>query len=367
MIVASRPKGGRATMQADVQSMEPMPQHHTLLFVPFFILINLLFFIATRSTASGKPKARMLSLDALVAERYDAMLAPFYWVVELFLPIMCISTISASQQANMAAFNVTSFDFMGLSAAKGSVLEVLIVMLFSLFVRGTSAWLQLVIPQRNAAYRWLCVSCMLSFRLLRINDLLSANDRLRFVRTTGKVLSQHDLTSTWCSFLLGWLLGMWQPTPKVRISDRLMIFTAIANPAISPMFGWCLTGDGTWLAVSSRLLILPSLLGFVTERLQRRVVKHVLASYIAKELALALPGAGDFARQPGAAGASAPGKGIGAWEAEPALPSRFQLCDFEPVCVLGFGGSAQVRLMRNQKLDNELQAVKSIFKSRAGR
>jgi len=52
---------------------------------------------------------------------------------------------------------------------------------------------------------------------------------------------------------------------------------------------------------------------------------------------------------------------------QPLSPPPLSLHDFEPVGVLGFGSSAQVRLMRNRRANGALHAVKSVFRTRGGK
>ena len=98
------------------------------------------------------------------------------------------------------------------------------------------------------------------------------------------------------------------------------------------------------------------------------MIKALLRNNVVNELALALPMDPTAGGAPSSAQISAPsGAPSGAEGALHAAAVALSLHDFEPIGVLGFGSSAQVRLMRNSARAGELHAVKSIFKRRGGK
>jgi serine/threonine protein kinase len=208
---------------------------------------------------------------------------------------------------------------------------------------------QQALPLRSqyAVLRAAYLSCSITYRITRIIHLLCAPDRDAFVQTTAALWQGNDFLSTWSCFGCGYVLGVLQPLspPAWRFTFSAL---GILLPMGPPLVGLVLTGDDSWATAAMRLMALPLLLGFLVELVQRKLIKQLLRSMVINELTVALPATEDTA-----------------------TPSLFSsaalsLTDFQPVAILGFGRTAQVRLMREKHGTQRLVALKSVFKVRHG-
>ena len=230
------------------------------------------------------------------------------------------------------------------------------VSLFVLSLRSTPA-------QVMAAYRGMYILSQIVFRSIRSYELLHAHDRYAFERAAGASLVGNAAMTTYTCFAMGWLIGMFQPPlpPAWRV---VWVLAALLVPLSPSAIAFCITGGGQWLDAAIRNMGVPTALGFLVELLQRHFVKALLRNTAHNEAALELP---QLLVLPGG-----PSERAGAGSAAPSAASTgeerpLSLTDFEPVGILGIGGSAQVRLMRNLRDGGELQALKSIYKTRDGR
>ena len=70
----------------------------------------------------------------------------------------------------------------------------------------------LTATQRMATYRNAVMASEVCFRVVRISDLLVAEDRANFVRTTAEgLMTRFDLPTQWSCFIAGWIIGLTQP------------------------------------------------------------------------------------------------------------------------------------------------------------
>jgi hypothetical protein len=142
-----------------------------------------------------------------------------------------------------------------------------------------------------AVYRAAYLAGDWSFRLCRVYDVFAAADRAAFVVATADGMRAHfDLATQWACFTLGWLVGFMQPSspPAWRICYFIL---ATASPLVPAFMGWLVSSRFDWLQIGLRVLLLPQVVGFTLEELQRCLVKKVLSSTIRNELAIALPSA----------------------------------------------------------------------------
>ena len=204
-------------------------------------------------------------------------------------------------------------------------------------------------------------SCVFCIRLCRVCDLLFARDAAALVRETATNLeTTYDVLSTWLCFMMGCIAGMLQPREPLAWRCFFVTFMPFSS-LLPPALGYGLSGEPDWLYAAVRKLCLPTLFGLLAEGLVRSLLKRVLAHGVRNEVAIALP-----AMTPPTDGT------VDRFAAAvPALASSdsqstHSLGDFDMLGVLGFGGSAQVRLVR-ERASGELRALKSVFKIRNGR
>lgn len=205
---------------------------------------------------------------------------------------------------------------------------------------------------RNRTIRVLLASGTVLFRLGRIFDVAAAPDQVAFTLEAASNLRQgpYDIVTTWISFVQGMVVGHVQPTGNASSVETLAFILVVSGSSVAPAaVAYLLCGVSEWLVAAMRVVLLPSMVGLLVETAQRRFFGLALAHSVRNEQAIALCVPASLASQGGSAAKSA----------EPTV------ADYEPVGVLGFGGSGQVRLVRNRS--GELVALKTIFKTRNGR
>lgn len=231
------------------------------------------------------------------------------------------------------------------------------VLLYVLSLRSTSA-------QLMVGYRGIYIVSQISFRSVRIYEMLLAHDRYAFGLDAAANLDAKAAVTTYTCFAMGWLIGMFQP-PRSLAWRVVWALAALLVPLSPPSIAFCITGGGQWLDAAIRIMGVPTALGFFVELVQRHFVKVLLRNAAHNEIALELP---QLPLQPGGhsersgAGSAALRAAASSGEKRP-----LSLADFEPVGILGIGGSGQVRLMRNLRDGGKLQALKSICKMRNGK
>ena len=299
-------------------------------------------------------------INLIVERRYQALISDIMPVVEILVVASISINLVVTQHMNwlsnstwLSNFNWNSGVWTSLAYVAFAVVS---LCAFVLLHRTTHA---LAGAERNLIYRFAWNVGNLAFRLSRLLDLLRAHDRILFVRSTAHMLSsEYALTTTWSCFFLGWVVSMMQESipsssPRPRVS--YLVASTILLPTVPPWVAYAVTSEHVLLLVTLKVSMVPMLVGVLLEQLQRRAVKHLLGQTVRNELALQLPPAARLHK----------GEALAAGEAP------FSLADFEPVGILGFGGSAQVRLMRCKERSSggsgKLVAIKSVFKKRGGR
>ena len=210
-------------------------------------------------------------------------------------------------------------------------------------------------------YRAFYIATQIGFRGLRIVDFLSAPDCTAFSRAAAGILEHHSSMTTYSCFVVGWLLGMMQPAHPLAWRVWWAIGSTSA-PLLPAAVGFLVTGELNWLSTCVRVILVPSALGFLIELLQRYFIKALLRRLASNEMVLLPQGS---VHLPAPLGGAVDGGAASSQQRSGSSQEPVSLRDFEPVGILGFGGSAQVRLVRNTR-DGELQALKSVFKTRTG-
>ena len=210
---------------------------------------------------------------------------------------------------------------------------------------------------RNHALRTFLVTGTLLFRLCRTLDLLSSADRAAFAHSTTEMLRKprYDIASTWCCFCQGLVCGHLHP-PTPVYSRFFFVLLVVGSVVIPPLVAYVLTGLHEWLVVVARQTLMPSVIGVLIETLHRRffLLEFTTAVRNQQAIALAVPRAGRrFAKAEGGDAANGFAQNDGQSVAE-----------FEPLAILGFGATGQVRLVRDKA--GKLRALKSVFKTRHG-
>lgn len=316
---------------------------------------------------------------AIIDLRYVELLSPSIWVLEAGCAIAAAVTLLSSQAAQDAwnelrgsscsADSIERTDSViagmlgwqhprsepAVSFYSTSILFVLYMLGFILcFYDITRHLLQLRLHQRAAYVRIVLLLVGIIFRVIRVMDVVLAEDRALFVQMTAETLRQYDFSITWSCFLNGWTVGLhrhpigfasWQTCASFLVGYVLL-------SAVPSVVGAMLTGDVSWLVIVLRITNLPMILGIGIEQIQRQFTKRLLRRTLDTEVVISPP----------AGGQSAVGELSTVGEPSAAI-SQVTLGDFEPIGVLGFGSSATVRLMRT-RASGELRALKSIFKTR---
>lgn len=324
---------------------------------------------------SSKPKKsrELRTVDEMATARYDAMIMPLHVLVQVLAAMAMFVRAVSVQTTNLRSTNLSMMGtdaITTLTVTGGTILATIL-----LLRRST---MSLTPVQCVAVYRAAYLAGDWSFRLCRVYDVFAAADRAAFVVATADGMRAHfDLATQWACFTLGWLVGFMQPSspPAWRICYFIL---ATASPLVPAFMGWLVSSRFDWLQIGLRVLLLPQVVGFALEELQRCLVKKGLSSTIRNELAIALPSAplasARRKRAPAKEGsrrrlATLPEKGEEVEDdgEDGPFAGLTTLATFEPLGVLGFGSSAQVRLMRDVDGGGELRAVKSIFKKRDGK
>ena len=295
---------------------------------------------AVRSSAAAT------TVDAMVCDRYDALLSPLHTMLEVLGCLGIMIRLVSTQSTNRAIFGKLA-DLHGWPYAVAGVGTVGTFLVLHKATRSLTA------TQRMATYRNAVMASEVCFRVVRISDLLVAEDRANFVRTTAEgLMTRFDLPTQWSCFIAGWIIGLTQPAAPLLTRVAFVVSVQVF-PVLPGLSGYLLTGQPEWLLASLRVLVLPALLGYLVELIQRTVLKGVLVGNVHNELAIGLP-----PTVTSSAITSGTGTGTG-------LPAPAQAAAYEPVGILGFGSSAQVRLMRHRDTGG-LFAMKSVFKVRGG-
>lgn len=353
------------------------------------------------------------SLDNLVHERYSVMMAPLLRGSVCVACFAFVVPLASKVSGNHEGSKEPLFEVLTLAT------YAVCIGMLSLLHRMVG---QVSVMARLPIYRTFVLGADVLFRCQRIGDLLKAPDRVAFIRTTADVVG-HDfsLPSVYSCLYLGYVMGLVRPTTLSGMV-AFMLF-GLVLPLAPPGLAYAITGERRWLVAVLRSVTLPTTLGILIESMQQRLICHLLEKTICTELALALPDApplgiaaddshapfapdslnasfegslsgsfsrGSFIRGGPRSSGSGDGDGEGSGDVGGSNDSshsgrsgkgcsfpeeggsysrrrdsdELTLSDFEPVGILGFGGSAQVRLMRNLKDGGTLQAVKSVFKRR---
>ena len=166
---------------------------------------------------------------------------------------------------------------------------------------------------------------------------------------------RYDIASTWCCFCQGLVCGHLHP-PTPVYSRFFFVLLVMGSVVIPPLVAYVLTGLHEWLVVVARQTLMPSVIGVLIETLHRRffLLEFTTAVRNQQAIALAVPRAGRrFAKAEGGDAANGFAQNDGQSVAE-----------FEPLAILGFGATGQVRLVRDKA--GKLRALKSVFKTRHG-
>ena len=305
-------------------------------------------------------KLEMQSIADMAIARYDTLLSPLHVVLLALAAVALAVRVTSVQYTNFSASGVVAPELSVLMAVTGSTILGTMVQIHS-FTKDLTA------TQRVAVYRVAYMAGDLCFRFTRICDLLAASNRALFVERTAEGLRAHmDWPTQWSCFLLGWLVGFMQPMSSATWRAVYLVL-AFLSPLLPGLVGWLVSSRIDWLQKSARLLFLSQGIGFLLELTQRTLLQKVLEGNFRLELAIALPSAPLVGMSSRAAAEFSNSGGGGPSAAEVAAQAPgFSLADLEPVGILGFGSTAQVRLMRDAGAGGKLHAVKSIFKTRNG-
>lgn len=277
-------------------------------------------------------------VDALVDRRYDGLLQPLHKGF-VFIGIVCIAVRSTSvSTSNSLAFGQET-------SIAAPTMVALAIFGFS-FVMTHFVTFAFDASRRVRAYRTCYLVGDIAFRFTRILDFFSAPDRAAFVRLTAATIAESNMSTYACLFS-GWVMGMLQPTdPLERLLFVILVLFSQLTPAT---IGSVVTGIDEWMVSTVRVIVLPTCIGYVLEGVQRHVVKRVLSSAVHNELAIGLPATPEGSVGRVLSGAAVPSDAAAAADASSGAASQLSLLDFEPVGVLGFGSSAQVRRMPNRR------------------
>ena len=317
--------------------------------VLFLVLLSVLVTHVTRERA--EPPTTLPAEDSTVAAladlRYTALLVPsslrvVYHILGAAICFNALYTASASREESHLYFRGVFVAF-AILATFGAI--------HWASASATTA------TQMMRLYRSACAATQICFRGQRIVDLLSAHDRASFVRVAGAVLDHHVSMTTYSCFMWGWLVGMIQPSRPLGWRIAWVLGMQLA-PLVPATVGLLATGEARWVEATFQVISIPSALGYIVTLVQSLFIKSLLRHTIRNELVMQLPHGQKHAE----ASALPPSRGGSSGRESP-----LSLSDFEPIGILGWGSSAQVRLMRNTRRGGQLQAVKSMFKTRGGR
>jgi hypothetical protein len=315
-----------------------------LALVFIFLSTFLPIFRSLRSSSSSS----FSTVDDIAENRYHKLVSQS---TTLRLAYNLLGTVAAFV-AWHSAFGKTTFD-------PGSLTLALYVSLQFLCLHRVSLAYQ---PEElMKVYRRFYTTSQIAFRGSRIMDMLRSSDLDEFVGNAGMALDQHSTMNILSCFVMGWLLGMMQP-PRPKGGRLAWVSALMFGPLFPPLLGFFVTINAHWLSAVFLYVFCPTAMGFLVELLQRYFVIELLRLRVQDELALQLPTAGQIDTKTGLHATSGDG---GTTRSSSA--AELSISDFSPVGILGFGGSAQVRLMRNMRDGGKLHAVKSIIKMRHGR
>ena len=306
-----------------------------------------------RAATSGR---HLRSIGSEVESRYDVLVAQLHGGFQTIGVALIGYRIFLWRDSN----NQDSNHF----GAETSALVTAVVMVAAVFATIlvlNRVMRSMAAKERMMVFRWAYMANEVCFRAIRVADVINAPDRDFFVRNLADVLSsRYAGATTWSSFAGGLFVGIMQPSKALIWSRVCFLLTVVMMPLLPPTVGFVYTGYTSWLTEVLRLVTWPYMLGYLMESTQRMLINQLLAETVRNEQAIALPPSG------------CP---VHATSGNALFSSHLSLDDFEPVGILGFGGSSQVRLVRQKGNgaagtdltgDSELRALKSVFKVRRG-
>ena len=337
------PLDGPRTMWPGTERMLPFSSAATVLCATVVLL---------RTHPSRTKEERTNTVDAAVAERYNALLS------RVRVWILILGTFG------QITFWKSTRPVFGMTDMQAPLAIVLTFVMSHVLTRSVDP------ARRDAFFRALLISGILSIRVCRSLDLITAEDSAAFVRSAAAALeTTYDVASTWFCFAMGGVIGVLQPMEPAAWRIVFIGFLTFSS-LIPPAMAYALCGQSAWLRAAAQVLLLPTLLGLLLESLVRGLIQRVLASIVRNEQAMALPGDAPLASAVAATGTTSAAAAGSTTTSNPSTsPMSAPVCSLdalETVGVLGFGSSAQVRLVR-ERATGELRALKSVFKARNGR